>query len=351
MRPNVQAPLEPYTALGDGIHQIRLPMNDHVLRYINAYLIEDDGGYTLVDCGWGLPDVLAALKRSLADIGVPVDRVRTVVATHFHMDHYGLAGTLARIAGAQVMMHHADWLILDERYRDVHAETERRDAWLRRHGLNESGFSGEERIRYVTERFTLVAPDRELADGELLQIGAHRFRVVWTPGHTPGHICLYDEERRTLMSGDHILPGITPHIGFWEGQDEDPLGSYLASLVKVAALGARSGLPAHREPIADLPGRIEEILEHHADREAQVLAALGDRCTNGTYVASRLSWRKNRVTFEQLEPQQKTQALSETLAHLEHLCKRGLVDREVNPEAVRYKVAERESGPAEEEHE
>ena len=326
------------TSRGDGIYQIRLPMTGHLLRYINAYLIEDDQGYTLVDCGWALPDVFAALERALSEIGIRLNQIRTVVATHFHMDHYGLAGTLARIADTRVLMHHADWVILDERYRNVQAETERRDEWLRLHGLGESGFSGAERIKYVTDRFTIAPPDHELADGEVLQIGSHRFRIVWTPGHTPGHICLYDEERSTILSGDHILPGITPHIGYFENMDEDPLGSYLASLMKVASLGAKKGLPAHREPIADLPGRIQELIEHHADREAQVLTALGEGWRNGAYVAAQLSWRRNLVTFKNLEPQQKTAALSETLAHLEHLRRRGLVDRETTVEEIRYKL-------------
>ena len=326
-------------------------MTGNPLRYINAYLIEDDRGYTLVDCGWGLPDVFQALETALSDIGVRVDQISAVIATHFHMDHYGLAGTLKRVAGAKVMMHRADWLILDERFRDLEGETERRDIWLRKHGLGESGFSGEERIRYLTERYSVVAPERELADGEVLQIGTHRLRVVWTPGHTPGHICLFDEERKMVLSGDHILPGITPHIGFWEDMGEDPLGTYLTSLIKVAALGAKRGLPAHREPIEDLAGRIEEIVEHHADREAQVLAALGSEWRNGTYVASHLSWRRGLTTFEELPPQLRTTALSETLAHLEHLRKRELVERETTSEAIRYRTARKPAVKLEEEHE
>ncbi|MGH7684532.1 MAG: MBL fold metallo-hydrolase, partial [Vulcanimicrobiaceae bacterium] len=102
-----------HTKRGGGIEQIRLPMTDHALRYINAYLIEGDAGYTLVDCGWGLPDVLSTLESALRDMGLRIGDIRDVIATHFHTDHYGMAGTIAEMAGAKVMMHRADWTILD----------------------------------------------------------------------------------------------------------------------------------------------------------------------------------------------------------------------------------------------
>ncbi|MBV8600185.1 MAG: MBL fold metallo-hydrolase [Candidatus Eremiobacteraeota bacterium] len=328
---------ELYTRRASGICQIRLPMHDHALRYINAYLVEGDDGYALVDCGWGTPDVLAALESALAELGVGLQSIRTVVVTHFHSDHYGLAGTLARLAGTRLFMHHADWAVLDSRFRDIDREMHRRDAWLARNGFATADYAADDRIRRLAGRMSLQRPDRELEDGELVTLGTHAFRVVWTPGHSPGHICLYDEERKTLLSGDHILPQITPHIGYWSDGDPDPLGTFLTSLAKVAELGAKHVLPAHREPIDDLAGRIEELFAHHREREAQILAELDGTPRTGNEVASRLPWRRKISSFEELPATERSFALVETLAHLEHLRARALVERIDAPDLVRYR--------------
>lgn len=328
--------LAAHTLHPGGIRQIRLPMADHALKYINAYLIAGDDGYTLIDCGWGTPDVLVALRAVLDEIGVRIEQIKTVVATHFHTDHYGLAGTLAREAGAKVMMHAADWGYLDTHFRDLEQEMRRRDTWLVRNGLEVHHLDPEERMNKMMRRFILVAPSRELADGEILEAGRRRFRVVWTPGHSPGHICLYDEERGVLLTGDHILPGISPHVGAWSEADVDPLGKFLSSLRKVAALGAKSALPAHREPIADVNARVEELLEHHDEREALVLEALGNAWRSGGEIAAQLPWRRGRVTFENLPVTEKGFAVVETAAHLQHLLARGKVERREAPDIIRY---------------
>lgn len=325
-----------HTSRDGGIEQIRLPMTDHALRYINAYLVEGDDGYTLIDCGWGLPEVLETLEGALSDLGKRLDQIRWVVATHFHTDHYGMAGTIAKLGGAKLMMHAADWAVLDTNFRDIDVEIGRRDAWLARNGFPLSGYASEDRGRLYARRFTLKAPDRMLGDGEVLQLGSHRFRIVWTPGHTPGHICLLDAERSVLLSGDHILPQITPHIGYWNETDGDPLGVFLASLRKVQALGAKRALPAHREPIEDLPGRIEELIAHHAEREAQILDVLGGSMT-GTQIAAQLPWRRNLSRFADLPASERHFALVETLAHLEHLRANGAVEKIADPDVFRYR--------------
>jgi glyoxylase-like metal-dependent hydrolase (beta-lactamase superfamily II) len=326
---------ETHTARADGIEQIRLPMTDHTLRYINAYLIEGDDGYTLVDCGWGLPEVFETLESALRDLGKRLDQIRWVIATHFHTDHYGMAGTLAERGGSKLMMHPLDWAVIDARFRKIDEEFVRRDAWLARNGFAMAGYASEDRVRKQARRFSLKEPDRRIEDGDVLTIGKRHLRVVWTPGHTPGHICLYDEERSVVFTGDHVLPQITPHIGYWVENDPDPLGKFLESLHKVKALGAKSALPAHREPIEDLGGRIDEILAHHEEREAQVLNALNGRLT-GAEVAAKLSWRRNQSKFDELPATERSFALVETLAHLEHLRSSGGVEKISGPDVIRY---------------
>jgi len=325
-----------HTTRDGGIEQIRLPMTDHALKYINAYLIEGDDGYTLIDCGWGLPDVLQTLESALSDLGKRLDQIKWVIATHFHTDHYGMAGTIAKLGGAKLMMHPADWAILDSRFRDIDSEIRKRDNWLERNGYSIDESDLEDREWAFARRFTLKAPDHEVDDGEVIEIGRHHFQVVWTPGHTPGHICLYEPERSLLLSGDHILPRITPHIGYWNETYLDPLGVFLASLQKVKAIGAKRALPAHREPIEDLPGRIEELIAHHAEREAQILNALEGTMT-GKQVAERLTWRRNLSRFDDLPTTEQSFALVETLAHLEHLRANGVVEKIVEADVFHYK--------------
>lgn len=310
-------------------------MTDHALKYINAYLIEGDDGYTLVDCGWGIPEVLKTLEDALGELGKRIDQIKWVIATHYHTDHYGLAGTIADLGGAKLMMHPNDWAILNTRFRHLETEMHQRGQWFASNGLAVEGGTDDVSSTFA-RRFTLKAPDRDLADGDELQIGSHRFRVVWTPGHTPGHICLYDDERKVLLSGDHVLPRITPHIGYWNSDAGDPLGTFLESLRKVASLGAKTALPAHREPIEDLPGRIEELIAHHVERETQVHEVLSGAMT-GTEVASRLTWRRNLSRFDDLPVRERSYALVETLAHLEHLRANGIVEKYQQAGVYRYR--------------
>ena len=244
------------------------------LRYINAYLIEDDDGYAVVDCGWELPEVRSALDAALLELRIPVSRIGKLVITHFHSDHYGQTGTLAERSGARVFMHGEEWRILDEHWRDIPREMRRRDAWLVRNGYREPVFQNGHTA--ILTWFTMRAPDERLSDGDVVRIGGRRFQVVWTPGHTPGHICLYDAERREILTGDHIIPDTTAFISDWNLPEASPLDAFRASLRKVAALGARTALPAHREPIADVQARIAEILASAEARESLVVGALAE---------------------------------------------------------------------------
>ncbi|MGH7330339.1 MAG: MBL fold metallo-hydrolase, partial [Polyangiaceae bacterium] len=178
-------------------------------------------------------------------------------------------------------------------------------------------------------------PDRRVEDGDVLTIGNRRLRVVWTPGHTPGHICLYDEERSVVFTGDHVLPQITPHIGYWIESDLDPLGKFLESLRKLKSLGAKSALPAHREPIDDVGGRLDVLFAHHDERESPLLESLSTTLT-GAQIAAKLPWRRNQSKFDELPATERSFALVETLAHLEHLRARGIVERVSGPDVIRY---------------
>ncbi|MGD0052504.1 MAG: MBL fold metallo-hydrolase [Vulcanimicrobiaceae bacterium] len=322
------------TDLGDGIVQIRLPMAGNPMRYINGYLLEDAGagGWTLVDCGWKADDVRAALDAGLAEVGRTLGDVRRLLITHVHFDHYGLAATLLREGVPRLGMHPRDWAVAQEILADPRAADLQADAWTARNGFELDGSIEDDEQHHRTE---LAEPTDLLEDGA--RVG--RLSAIWTPGHTPGHLCFFDSVSGKVLTGDHVLDPVTPHVGVWREGRGDPLGNYVNSLRAVAALPSHGALPAHGEPFADLPGRVDELLAHHEHREAQVLAVLAKGATSGAGVARGLLWRRRGDPFDALHPAHQQFAVAETLAHLEHLRARGLVTRDDTVTPLRYSLA------------
>jgi glyoxylase-like metal-dependent hydrolase (beta-lactamase superfamily II) len=157
------------------------------------------------------------------------------------------------------------------------------------------------------------------------------------PGcHSPGHLCLADTRSGRLLSGDHVLDPITPHIGLWRESEGDPLGDYLASLAKVRGRGPGGTLPAHGEPFPDLDRRVAELIAHTEARETQVVAALAAGSADAGEIAARLPWTRRNRAFADLGEFHQEFAVSETIAHLHHLHVRGLVMREADPARIRY---------------
>jgi glyoxylase-like metal-dependent hydrolase (beta-lactamase superfamily II) len=324
----MQAAIPGPSDLGEGIAQIRLPMTGNPLRYINAYVLEDEGGLTLVDCGWKADDVLAALHAGLRELGRQLSDVRRILITHHHFDHYGLAATLRRAGVPELHMHARDWELAQVIAASRTADDRLADEWLARNGyvaadVEDEGFAG---------RWEVIEPTHLVADGE--RVG--RLEAIWTPGHSPGHLCFADARSRRLLSGDHVLDPITPHVGLWRNRAGDPMGDYVASLEKVRGRGPDGALPAHGEPFPDLDRRIDELLAHTAGRDAQILEALGTGAASAGEIAERLPWTRRNRAFAGLGEWHKQFAVSETIAHLQHLFVGGRVARTGDPDPIRY---------------
>lgn len=315
--------------LGDGIHQIRVPMAGSPLRHVNVYAVLDADGVTLVDCGWKTTDALAGLEAGLAAAGLALAQVHRIALTHAHHDHYGLAGTLRARGVPELLMHEREWAFA-QRFADGAAFDREADAWLARNGyaVEPDEDEGEGAPWYA--KAELTPPTRLVRGGE--KIG--RLRVLWTPGHSPGHCAFVDERSGRVLTGDHILEPITPHVGLWRETPDDPLGDYLASLDVVAALRHQQALPAHGEPFGHLQRRIDELRAHAAQREADVLAALGTAAASGARVARALRWTRRAVRFEELSPAHRQFAVAETLGHLHHLAARGVARREAGADGT-----------------
>jgi glyoxylase-like metal-dependent hydrolase (beta-lactamase superfamily II) len=192
--------------------------------------------------------------------------------------------------------------------------------------------------------FSPAAPDREIVPGELLDLPGRRLRAIWTPGHTPGHVCLHLEEEHPsrlpghgrLFSGDHLLPGITPHIGLYEDPDDvtvtDPLGDYLDSLERVGRLAPAEILPAHQHAFTDAPARVRELLAHHEDRLTGLLSLLADPLTPWQ-LAERMAWNR---PWDQIPYGSRNIAIAEAEAHLRRLVKLGRAEAVAGSEPVTY---------------
>lgn len=307
-------------------YQIPLPLAGSALRAINAYLIKADDGWVLIDCGWNTDDVMETLQGALRDVGIGLDDIRRLVITHYHTDHYGMAGTLIRLGKMRMLMHRIDWLHVKTRMAD--RETLDRDlyGWLELNGFDMTLLNDDHKQALDGfMRYTVVEPDEQLEDGMTINLGDRDLHVVWSPGHTAGHICLHDPKRRALVAGDHVLDPISPSVGLSRPEQGNPLGEFLDSLHKVSRLDADLVMPAHGRPFQGLQRRVAELLEHHEHREQTMLDALVGGPLTGAQVAGRCPWTRREVRLTELPPFQQRMAVTETLAHLAELESRGKV--------------------------
>ncbi len=318
------------------IAQIRLPMAGNPMRYVNAYAFAQDDGLTLVDCGWKADDVLAVLEAGLAEIGAKIGDVERLLVTHAHFDHYGLAATLLRMGVPALYMHAADAHFAKTLLTDPVATDRKSDDWISRNGFTATG-SLEDDVHY--NRTEYAEPSVLVSDGD--RVG--RLRVVHTPGHTPGHLCFVDEITGTMLTGDHVLPRVTPHVGTWFPPSHDTLGDYVASLKKVREMGATRAMPAHGEPFADLATRATELLAHHDARERQIVVAFHGKIKSAGEIAHSIGWTRRETPFSDLEEAHQQFAVAETIAHLEHLRARDYVRSEDDGTTIVYELLPRAS--------
>ncbi len=306
-------------------HELELsPRPTKGLPYILPYFIVSRGETLLVDCGWNTEDAYQALQEELEGLGAHVADIQTLVLTHSHPDHCGMAGRLQALAGCKVAMHEREAQFMRSRYVDPSDLLARLRSWLYRHGVPETSEEEIERSSMPMRFFVAPVehPDIVVHGGEEIKVGDFAFQVIWTPGHSPGHICLYEPNHRLLLSGDHILPVITPNVSLHPEQMDDPLANYLDSLERVASLAVDHLLPAHEWDVTWFQRRIRELWDHHQERLEETLEAVGHEGPVTAYeVARRIRWTTG--PYDDLSPWMKRAALGETLAHLRYLVGRG----------------------------
>jgi glyoxylase-like metal-dependent hydrolase (beta-lactamase superfamily II) len=252
-----------------GVHRLELPLGIHGVSSVNGWLIRGDDGDTLVDCGIATgpvpgadpgADGTAAVSEALRECGSSLERVARLVVTHAHIDHFGIAGEVVRRSGGELWMHAATELDT-AKYADPDEAVDRRMLMLADHGLYgvELTETSEGLRDWLPVMPSIARPTRRLDGGERFTVGGRTWEVVHTPGHSPGHICLWSAQDRVLCSGDHLLQIVSPPVTFERGFERDPMGSYLDSLERVRALGPELVLPGHGVPFHDGARRAEAI--------------------------------------------------------------------------------------------
>ncbi|MHB8830334.1 MAG: MBL fold metallo-hydrolase [Syntrophales bacterium] len=301
-----------------GIFMIRLPMPFR-LTHVNVFLFLEREGFTLIDTGPNLPGVLPALEEALARTGLRIEECRRIFITHFHMDHCGLAGLIKERSGASISLSAIDAQTIRTFSRDD-GRVWRMEAFCLEHGLDKTTIEEIARTFSSFEDATLpFAADSHLADGDRLAAGDRELQVIATPGHSRGHLSFYLPAERALISGDHILPHITPNLSpDLLDPKFHPLASFLDSMNKVAALEIETIWPAHGRPFTDLRGRIADVRKHHAERSLLALQSLDTGAKTARQV-SQFIFGENLPVFDRLL------ALNESYVHLVTLENRGLI--------------------------
>lgn len=312
-------------------------MPDITLAYVNAYVIQGNSRLLLVDAGWNTPETLDSLRNQLAEIGADIKDISQIVVTHVHPDHYGLAGRVKQLSGAGLLFHDSEKGFIDSRYVHMDALLEQTTHWLHINGVPPKVLVKIRDSTVGLEQYIVPTyPDVTLYGGETITAGKFTFRVLWTPGHSSGHICLYEPTQKVLIAGDHILPTITPNIGLHPQSIENPLGRYLNSLEDLKKMDINLVLPGHERPFAQLRTRIDELIRHHEQRNQEILATINGEAKTAYQIAMQITWGDGE-SLQAMPLFHRRLALSETLAHLEMMTINGQINKSAIDDIIYYR--------------
>lgn len=309
-------------------YRVEVPLPGNPLKSVNSYMIKSGERNLIIDTGMNRHECIEAIMAAIKRLDVDLRRTDFFI-THQHIDHIGLAGKLIA-PSAKFYFNKPETELL---------HTQTLTQWVNKvtvfaalygfyaKGIKElkGGIAREEQRRTVYPEFTI------LKEGDVLNTGEYSFRCIETPGHSTGHLCLYEAGHKILVSGDHILGDITPNISSrFDGGD--PLREYLDSLNRVYPLDVKLCLPGHRSVITDFRRRINELKRHHEERAAEILKILDTGSKNAYQIASQMKWDMTYDTFEEFPVFPKWFAFSEALSHLQYLEGSGKVKRIMLPD-------------------
>jgi len=320
--------------VGAGVHRIPLPLPQDGLRAVNVYAVRDGDGLVLVDSGWAITEARDLLEQAVKLLDTSLASVRRFLVTHVHRDHYTLAVTLRREFGMRISLGRAEAATLRI------ARDPSEDPWvgmltqLRRAGADDLC---RELMAAPSQHDATdwEDPDDWLDAPEEIPVAAGSWQVHPTPGHTRGHVVFVDPARDVMFAGDHVLPRITPSIGFEQQTAELPLRDYLDSLKLVRKLPDRRLLPAHGPVAPSVHARVDELIEHHGTRLRHIEETIDAGAHTASEAARRMLWTRRDRAFTELDLLSRCLAVTETMAHLDVLVQAGRLSRS-GADGVRY---------------
>lgn len=323
-----------------GVHRIPLPLPNDLLRAVNVYAIVDGDGLVLIDSGWSVPDSRARLDEALSSLDRSAADIHRFLITHVHRDHFTQAITVRREFGTNVSLGVGERASLETLHDPDRGRLEPQLEQLLRYGAAHlveqvvASMAGHPPL----DRSEWEFPDDWLEDDVVVATTDRRLHVVETPGHTRGHVVFHDAAGGLLFAGDHVLPTITPSIGFEPLLSPDPLGDFLGSLARVREMSDARLLPAHGPVTASVHARIDELVEHHGRRLDETEAGVVGGADTAFEVASLLRWTRRDRHIDELDLFNQMLAVAETGAHLALLVAQQRIVRTLDEDVYRYYV-------------
>lgn len=314
------------------LYRIEIPLPKNPLKALNSYVIKAPGRNLIIDTGMNREECARAMHSGLGELGVDLNATDFFI-THLHADHSGLVAGLAT-AAATIYFSQPDG---DHVRSGGHWEKSR--DYGRANGFPEDELQ-EALDNHPGRKYSTKGelPLTIVKEGDEVSIGDYVFKCVETPGHTRGHLCLYEPGRKILISGDHLLSDITPNISLWS-EEGNPLKDYLASLEKISRLEVALVLPGHRSIFRNFRERIRELQQHHALRAREILSILkGEGNLNAFQIASRMSWDMTYPSWDLFPASQKWFATGEAIAHLRYLLEEGVIKQEREGQIITYSL-------------
>jgi len=314
-----------------GLYRIVVPLPNSPLKDLNSYVIKGDSRNLIIDTGFNRSVCYEAMQKGLAELGIDLSRTDFMLP-HMHADHTGLVSRLASTT-SKIFFSRIDSRVFDDdkSWQPLidFAEINGFPADELQKALNSHpGFKYSPETKPV---FTLID------DGDVIECGGYRLQCIATPGHTQGHICLYEKDKKIFFSGDHVLFDITPHIESW-AYTTNSLADYIASLDRVYSLPVDIVLPGHRNFQGNLKNRIDELKIHHRERADEVMDVLGREELNAYNVAAGMTWDIDCETWEDFPIAQKWFATGEAIAHLRYLEGEGRIIRNAGQKIITFRA-------------
>ncbi len=317
------------------LYKIEIPLPNSPLRALNSYLIKGPRNL-IIDTGMNREECMSVMQMNLREVGVDLRRTDFFI-THVHADHLGLVSSLTTDEST-IYLNQADVDTLDRiRFGNLWGDL---IDFARMNGFPERELQGV-LYNHPGYKYGLkgLLSFKNLENGDVIKIGGYQLECVTTPGHSKGHMCLYEPKRKILLAGDHILNDITPTIGL-TSDEENPLREYLVSLDKVYELDVALVLPGHRGIFRNCKERIKELKDHHRKRTNEVLSILKKGSQNAYQIASQMSWDIACDSWDVFEILQKWFATGETIAHLKYLEEKGIIRKEMLKQGRIYSLGE-----------